>query len=79
MRVYLRAALLTATCGAFLYGATASQAAMIFDAGDFPADATTSLVQQISHGAPPGARCIKWTRRWNHRHGFGHRRCVQWR
>jgi hypothetical protein len=39
-----------------------------------------SLVQEVSHfGPPPGKQCIKWTRRFNSRHGYGHRRCVHWK
>lgn len=79
MRLHLKTSLLAAACGALLGAATPSQAAIMFNVDDLREGAATSMVQQVSHGAPAGAKCIKWTRRWNHRHGFGHRRCVQWR
>lgn len=79
MRLHLKTALLSAACGVFMSAAGSSQAAMMFDADDLRETAASSLVQQTTFGPPPGARCIKWTRRWTTRHGFGRRRCVQWR
>lgn len=66
---------------AILLAATPAGSAVLSNVaniGDYGASASPPF-QQVSHGAPAGARCIKWTRRWNFRHGFGHRRCVQWR
>lgn len=53
-------------------------------AGTLPSGVTSNSVATLSqatlvHATPAGARCVKWTRRWNTRHGFGHRRCVQWK
>jgi hypothetical protein len=76
---FLKASLLGAACSALLFSATPSNAAALSSADDLGKTSALPLVQQISHGAPAGARCVKWTRRWNTRHGVGHRRCVQWR
>jgi len=67
-------------CALLLFAAAPASAAMLFSptALDDGASAS-SLIQTVSHPTPAGARCVKWTRRWNTRHGVGHRRCVQWR
>ncbi len=81
MRLDIKAPVFGAVFGSMLLAATPSSSAVLSNAaelGDFGVSAS-SLVQQVSHGAPAGARCVKWTRRWNTRHGFGHRRCVHWR
>ncbi len=42
--------------------------------------ASDQLIQQItSHQAASGKKCLKWSRRWNTRHGVGRRRCVHWK
>lgn len=79
MHSLLKAHLFGAVCGAVLFTAAPSDAAALSAADDLSKAYAPPLVQQISHGAPAGARCVKWTRRWNTRHGVGHRRCVQWR
>ncbi len=79
MRVGIKSLLSAASFGALLLVAPASHAAALSGASNLTDGAlASSLVQQV-HAAPAGAQCIKWTRRWNTRHGFGHRRCVQWR
>ncbi|WP_424363259.1 hypothetical protein [Methylocystis parvus] len=79
MRFEIKSLLSIASFGALLLVAPPSHAAALSGASNLTSDAlTSSLVQQV-HAAPAGAKCIKWTRRWNTRHGFGHRRCVQWR
>ncbi len=77
----MKAALFGALCGGLLIAASPSNSAVLSNAADLRADrvSASSLVEQVAHGAPAGSRCVKWTRRWNTRHGFGHRRCVQWR
>jgi hypothetical protein len=81
MGINLKAPLFASVCGALLLVATPSISAVLSGAADLREEgaSTSSLVQQVSHGAPAGKRCVKWTRRWNTRHGVGHRRCVQWR
>lgn len=54
------------------------------EAGTLPIGKTSDSVSALSqstlvHSKPTGARCVKWTRRWNTRHGFGRRHYVQWR
>lgn len=78
MRCDIKRPVFGALIGSLMLAAPFPEAVALPAAVDHDALAP-SLVQQISHGAPAGARCIKWTRRWNTRHGFGHRRCVQWR
>ncbi|MEK4035679.1 hypothetical protein WOC76_05080 [Methylocystis sp. IM3] len=69
-----------AVCGALLLASTPSISAVLSNAADLGGEklALTS-VQQSAFEAPAGKKCVKWTRRWNTRHGFGRRRCVQWR
>ena len=71
---------LWAVCAAFLLAAATPVSAGPLNV-DLPREnALSSLVQQLSHfGPPPGKQCIKWTRRFNSRHGYGHRRCVHWK
>jgi hypothetical protein len=80
MRMKSSAVLLGAVCGAFLFAATAPSSAAPLN-GAFLQDASRpiSLVQEATHTTKPGAKCLKWTRRWNPRHGVGHRRCVHWK
>jgi hypothetical protein len=79
MRSWSKISLFGAVCGAILFASTASHSAVLSGlASPDEGLSTPSLAQQAAY-APPGKRCIKWTRRWNTRHGFGHRRCVQWR
>lgn len=69
-----------ALCGTLLFAAPYGAAA--FSGGIDPSASglsTIPAVEQIAATVPAGKRCVKWTRRWNTRHGFGHRRCVQWR
>lgn len=67
-------------CASLLFGAAPASAVMLSDSAALDERATaSSLIQTVSHTTPAGARCVKWTRRWNTRHGVGHRRCVQWR
>lgn len=79
MRMLAKASIYGAVCGAFLLVGTTSQAVALSGAANLNELSTLSLTQQVHHTTPPGTRCVKWTRRWNMRHGFGHRRCVQWR
>lgn len=78
MRFEIKSLLTIASFGALLLVSPSSHAGALSSASNLNEDALTSLVQQV-RAAPAGARCIKWTRRWNTRHGFGHRRCIQWR
>jgi len=78
VKLHLKTSLLVAACGAFFFVVNPSHSAVLSSAAQLDDAGASSLVQQV-HAAPAGARCIKWTRRWNTRHGFGHRRCVQWR
>jgi hypothetical protein len=78
--MHFKAVLFGAVGATLLFAAAPASAAMPSDFAPVTGDgASSSLVQKISHTVPAGARCVKWTRRWNTRHGFGHRRCVQWR
>jgi hypothetical protein len=80
MRFEIKSLIAAATFGAIVMAASPSHAAALSGAPDLTREALTSLTpQKVSHGAPAGARCLKWTRRWNTRHGFGHRRCIHWR
>ncbi len=75
-----KASLFGAVCGMLLFAGPSS--AGVVPSGVTPDEngvSAFSLTQQVSRQTPAGARCVKWTRRWNTRHGFGHRRCVQWR
>lgn len=77
MRDYLRASLFGGVCGTLLLVATPSSSAVVVTAGPDKILSSSSL-QTASH-TTEAKQCVKWTRRWNTRHGFGHRRCVQWR
>lgn len=69
-------------CGAFLFVAAAPASATPFGAGlvrDDAASASSILHLAKKYDAPTGKRCIKWNRRWNPSHGFGHRRCIHWK
>jgi hypothetical protein len=72
-------ALLGAVCGAFFLAAAPVSAGPLSVA--IPQESGyASLFQEVTHfGPPPGKQCIKWTRRFNSRHGYGHRRCVHWK
>jgi hypothetical protein len=78
MRAYCKASMFGAACGTLLFLATPSNSAVITSPVTDKALSDFSSVQKVSHTTQTG-QCIKWTRRWNTRHGFGHRRCVQWR
>lgn len=69
-----------ALCGLLLVAAPYGAAALPtgVDAGVAGVSAAP-FAQSVAATTPSASRCVKWTRRWNHRHGFGHRRCVQWR
>jgi hypothetical protein len=77
MKPSLKASLFGAACGMLLF-AVPSEAGTL-PSGVSQEDVATLSQVTLTHAAPAGARCIKWTRRWNTRHGVGHRRCVQWR
>ena len=69
-----------AICAAFLASALPAGAGVLSGSAiDTATPAATYSVQLTAYGAPAGARCLKWTRRWNPRHGIGVRRCVRWR
>lgn len=71
---------LWALCGAFFLAAAAPVSAGPLSVAIPQESGPSSLVQEAHHfGPPPGKQCIKWTRRFNSRHGYGHRRCVHWR
>lgn len=72
-------ALLGAICGAFFFAVAPVSAGPLSIA--IPQDGGSArLLHEVSHfGPPPGKQCIKWTRRFNSRHGYGHRRCVHWK
>lgn len=77
---YLKLSAFGALCGAALFAAPFGAAAFSGGADSSPASVSEiPAIQQVAATAPAGKRCVKWTRRWNNRHGFGHRRCVQWR
>lgn len=73
----LKTSFFGAACGLLLFAAP-SQAGTLPSGVSQESIATTSQLTLV-HAAPAGARCVKWTRRYNMRHGFAHRRCVQWR
>jgi hypothetical protein len=80
MKKNYSAALLGALCGTFLFAATAPGSATPLNGSLLRDEAKpTSLVQTIAHTAPHGAKCLDYNRRWNQRHGFGHRRCIHWK
>jgi hypothetical protein len=67
-------------CAALFFAAAPASAGVLSSPAALDEGASvSSLVQTVHHTTPAGARCVKWTRRWNTRHGVGHRRCVQWR
>jgi hypothetical protein len=72
-------ATLAAVCGALFFTVAPVSAGPLSVA--LPQEnGASSFVQEVAHyGPPPGARCIKWTRRYNPSHGFGHRRCIHWK
>jgi hypothetical protein len=74
----LKAPLFGAVCGMMLFAAP-SNAAIV--SGGLGSDAGASaLVQQIVQStAPEGKKCLKYNRRFNTAHGFGHRRCIHWK
>lgn len=78
MRHYLRASLFGGVCGTLLLVAAPSSSAVVTSAGVDKVLSDSSGLQTASH-TTEAKQCVKWTRRWNTRHGFGHRRCVQWR
>jgi hypothetical protein len=66
-------------CGMFFF-ASAPVSAAPLSVSVPPEIGSASLFQEVSHfGPPPGKQCLKWTRRFNSRHGYGHRRCVHWK
>ena len=81
MLVRPTASLIGVLCAAFLATALPAEASPLSSGAaiDVQASSATSLLQEAAFGPPAGRRCIKWTRRWNPRHGIGVRRCVQWR
>ncbi|WP_363350209.1 hypothetical protein [Methylocystis echinoides] len=76
MGLNLKASLFGAICGMFLFAAPSGSAVL---SGVNADGLDASIVEKTAHTTPAGKNCVKWTRRWNTRHGFGHRRCVQWR
>jgi len=79
MRRDFKISLFGAACGMLLFVATPAGSAVLSSAANLDHASASSVVQQTTFAAPPGKRCVKWTRRWNTRHGFGRRRCVHWR
>lgn len=80
MRRSIKGASLGAVCGAFFLAAAAPASAGPLSVAVPQQSGSTSFVQEVRHfGPPPGTQCIKWTRRFNSRHGCGHRRCVHWK
>jgi hypothetical protein len=70
---------LAALCGAFFLAAIPASAGPM-SIGAPQEIGPSPLVSQVTHfGPPPGKTCIKWTRRFNSAHGFGHRRCIHWK
>jgi hypothetical protein len=68
-----------AVCGSFFL-ASAPVSAGPLSVSVPQESAATSFFQEVRHfGPPPGKQCIKWTRRFNSAHGFGHRRCIHWK
>lgn len=78
MRLKLKAPLFGAVCGMLLLAATPSGSAVLPSGVNADAFAVAGL-QKATHTTPAGKQCLKWTRRFNSRHGYGHRRCVHWR
>jgi hypothetical protein len=76
-----RAPLVGAICAAFLASALPAEASLLSSGFGLDAQSpnVSSVVEDAVYGPPAGKRCLKWTRRWNTRHGIGVRRCVQWR
>jgi hypothetical protein len=75
----IRSAALGAVCGAIFLAVAPVSAGPVSIAVPQETGAM-SLFQEVRHfGPPPGKQCIKWTRRFNPSHGFGHRRCVHWK
>jgi hypothetical protein len=74
---HIKKGIFSVACGAFLLGAPleASAAPNLYIPQGVAGP--VSFVQQ-SHYHGPHKTCLKWTRRWNTRHGVGHRRCVHW-
>lgn len=79
MKFHQKTSLLAVACAAFFIAAAPSYSAALSNVDDLREEAVSLAVQQVSHATPAGARCVKWSRRWNPRHGVGHRRCVRWR
>ncbi|MCC3244026.1 hypothetical protein LG047_01615 [Methylocystis sp. WRRC1] len=81
MSKFMKSALLAALTGGFLFAATsASSAGPLSVANPQDEGLSSSLIQKVAHYNPPGGKkCLKWTRRFNPSHGFGHRRCVHWK
>jgi hypothetical protein len=79
--MHLKGIIIGAFGAALLFAAAPASAGALSSPASLGDDgaSASSLIPTVSHGVPAGARCVKWTRRWNMRHGFGHRRCVQWR
>ncbi|GLI93565.1 hypothetical protein [Methylocystis echinoides] len=77
MRHNIKISLFGAVCGAFLLASAASHATVISGLGA-PGASALPLTDQVAFN-PATDRCLKWTRRWNTRHGFARRRCVHWR
>jgi hypothetical protein len=74
----LKPFLMSAVCGGFVLAAATCASAAPLAVAIPQQDA--SLVQSVRHfGPPPGKECVKWTRRFNSAHGFGHRRCIHWK
>ncbi len=78
MRQHLQVSLFAGVCATLLLAASPSESAVTVTAGANEVSSDFSGVQTASH-TTQAKQCVKWTRRWNTRHGFGHRRCVQWR
>jgi hypothetical protein len=80
MRKAIKHASLGAVFGAIFLAAAAPSSAGPLSMDISPESELTAMILQTSHfGPPPGKQCIKWTRRFNSRHGYGHRRCVHWK
>ncbi len=80
MRTFLKVPSLLVVVGAFFLGAPASGTAGPMGSAYPLQDGLSPLVQKVKHYGPPaGKKCLKWARRYSSTHGFGHRRCVQWK
>jgi hypothetical protein len=77
MRKNIKIALFGAACGALLLASTASHSTVLSGVAN-PGASAIPFTQQAAFD-PASNKCLKWTRRWNSRHGYGHRRCVHWR